>query len=72
MFAATFYDLYKSSDVLNANSVIMISIGFISAFISALLVIKWFIKFISTHDFKIFAWYRIVFGIFLLIFYYFL
>lgn len=72
MFAATFYDLYKSSDVINANSIIMISIGFISAFISALVVIKWFIKFISTHDFKIFAWYRIVFGICLLIFYYFL
>jgi len=72
MFAATFYDLYKSSDVLNVNSVIMISIGFVSAFISALVVIKWFIKFISTHDFKLFAWYRIVFGIFLLIFYYFL
>jgi len=65
MFAATFYDLYKSSDVLNVNSVIMISIGFVSAFISALVVIKWFIKFISTHDFKLFAWYRIVFGIFL-------
>lgn len=72
MFAATFYDLYKSSDVLNSDSIIMIAIGFVSAFISALFVIKWFIKFISTHDFKIFAWYRIIFGIFLLIFYYFL
>jgi undecaprenyl-diphosphatase len=72
MFAATFYDLYKSSDVLNSNSILMIAIGFVAAFISALFVIKWFIKFISTHDFKIFAYYRIIFGMFLLIFYYFL
>lgn len=71
MFAATLYDLYKSSSVLNTDSVIIIAIGFISAFISAIVVIKWFIKYISTKDFKVFGWYRILFGAFLLGFYYF-
>jgi len=72
MFAATFYDLYKSSDVINSTAAVMIAVGFIAAFVSALIVIKWFIKFISTHDFKVFAYYRIIFGLFLLIYYYFL
>jgi undecaprenyl-diphosphatase len=72
MFAATFYDLYKNSADLNMESVTIIVIGFISAFISAIVVIKWFIKYISTKDFRIFGWYRILFGAFLLGFYYFI
>lgn len=72
MFAATCYDLYKSSNVINSQSAAVIIIGFTAAFLSALIVIKWFIKFISSHDFKIFAYYRIIFGIFLFLFYYFI
>ena len=71
MFAATLYDLYKSSAVLNVNSIIVMVIGFISSFLSAIAVIKWFIKYISVKDFKIFGWYRILFGAFLLGFFYF-
>lgn len=71
MFAASFYDLYKSSSILNTQSLIIIAIGFVSAFISAIIVIKWFIKYISTKDFKVFGWYRILFGAFLLGYYYF-
>jgi len=71
MFAATFYDLYKSSAVLNFTASVIIIIGFISAFISAVVVIKWFIKYISANNFKVFGWYRILFGAVLLIFYYF-
>jgi undecaprenyl-diphosphatase len=71
MFAATLYDLYKSSAILNTNTIIIIAVGFISAFISAVFVIKWFIKYISTNNFKIFGWYRILFGAILLGFYYF-
>lgn len=71
MFAATLYDLYKSSTILNTDTVIIIAVGFIAAFISAVVVIKWFIKYISTKDFKVFGWYRILFGAILLGFYYF-
>ncbi|MFA7074951.1 MAG: undecaprenyl-diphosphate phosphatase [Endomicrobiaceae bacterium] len=72
MFAASLYDLYKNAPLLNLNSLLIIAVGFISAFISAIIVIKWFIKFISSNNFKIFGWYRIVFGIALIIFYYFI
>jgi undecaprenyl-diphosphatase len=71
MFAATLYDLYKSSSVLNFDSCIIIAVGFVSAFISAIIVIKWFIKYISVNNFKLFGWYRILFGALLLGFYYF-
>jgi undecaprenyl-diphosphatase len=71
MFAATLYDLYKSSAVLNFTASVIIIIGFISAFISAVIVIKWFIKYISANNFKVFGWYRILFGAVLLFFYYF-
>jgi len=33
------------------------------AFVSALLCIRWLIRYISTHDFTVFAWYRIAFGV---------
>ncbi len=71
MFAATFYDLYKSSSIINTDTVIIIAIGFIAAFISAVVVIKWFIRYISANNFKLFGWYRILFGALLLGFYYF-
>ncbi len=70
MFAA--YDLYKNIDVLNFDSILIIFVGFVSAFISAVVVIKWFIKFISFNNFKIFGWYRIIFGVLLMIFYFFI
>jgi undecaprenyl-diphosphatase len=36
--------------------------GFITAFISAYACVRWLIRFVSTHNFRPFAWYRIVFG----------
>jgi len=71
MFAATFYDLYKNSEVVNMHAASVIIVGFAAAFLSSVIVIKWFMKFISSHDFKIFAYYRIIFGLALLLFYYF-
>jgi undecaprenyl-diphosphatase len=38
------------------------SVGFISAFVSAFLCVRWLLRFISSHDFTPFAWYRIAFG----------
>jgi undecaprenyl-diphosphatase len=62
MFAATVYDLYKNYDVLSFDNVQIIAVGFISAFLAALLVVKHAISFISTHGFKPFAYYRIAVG----------
>jgi undecaprenyl-diphosphatase len=62
MFAATFYDLYKSRDFLSTNDLTLFLAGFITAFIAALFVIKVLIRYVANHDFTAFAWYRIVFG----------
>jgi len=69
MFAATGYDLLKSWKLLSANDLAMFAIGFVAAFISALLVIKMLLRFVATHDFKVFAWYRIIFGVIVLLYF---
>jgi undecaprenyl-diphosphatase len=47
----------------------MFVVGFITAFISALLVIKMLLRFVATHNFKVFAWYRIIFGAIVLLYF---
>lgn len=69
MFAATLFDLAKSAGGLTSSDIGTLAVGFVSAFISALWVIRWLIKFVSTNNFRPFAWYRIVFGGILLIYY---
>jgi undecaprenyl-diphosphatase len=66
MFAATLFDLVKSHAMITAGDARLLAIGFIAAFVSGLLVVTWLIRFVATHDFKPFAYYRIVFGIILL------
>jgi len=61
--AATVYQLYKERALLSADDIGMWVVGFISAFVSAFLCVRWLLRFISSHDFTPFAWYRIVFGI---------
>lgn len=60
---ATVYQLYKERALLNADDIGMWVVGFISAFVSAFLCVRWLLRYISSHDFTAFAWYRIVFGI---------
>ncbi|MGA2090735.1 MAG: undecaprenyl-diphosphate phosphatase [Endomicrobiales bacterium] len=67
MFAATLFDLATSHAMLTWSDARLLAIGFIAAFISGLLVVKWLIRFVATHDFKPFAYYRIIVGIILLI-----
>ena len=62
MFAATGYDLLKSWRLLSMADFPLFAVGFITAFASALLVIKVLIKYVANHDFTGFAWYRIIFG----------
>lgn len=66
MFAATGYDLLKSWKLLSADDLSMFVVGFITAFISALIAIKFLLRFVASHDFKIFAWYRIALGLIVL------
>ena len=62
MFAATLYDLAKSASALSPADVPFFATGFVVAFISALVVVKAFLAYVSHHSFAVFAWYRIVFG----------
>jgi undecaprenyl-diphosphatase len=67
MLAATVYDIYKNRGALTVDSVEVIAVGFISAFICALIVVKGVIAFISRHGFVPFAWYRIALGLVMLL-----
>jgi len=62
MFAATCYDLYKNWALLQASDLPMFAVGFIMAFLSALLAVKTLLRYLANHTFTAFAWYRIVFG----------
>ncbi|MBK7816037.1 MAG: undecaprenyl-diphosphate phosphatase [Rhodocyclaceae bacterium] len=63
LLAATAYQLYKERALLDADDLGMWAVGFVASFISAFFCVRWLLRFISTHDFTIFAWYRIAFGI---------
>ncbi|WP_446809579.1 undecaprenyl-diphosphate phosphatase [Methylomonas sp. 2BW1-5-20] len=64
LVVASAYDLYKHRDLLHVeNDALSFAVGLIAAFISALLAVKGLLRYISHHDFIIFAWYRIVFGV---------
>ncbi len=67
LFGATVYSLYKERALLSAADLPMFGLGAFAAFISAFLCVRWLLRFISTHDFTAFAWYRIVFGVLVLI-----
>ena len=60
---ATVYQLYKERALLSADDIGMWAVGFVSAFVSAFLCVRWLLRYISSHDFTVFAWYRIVFGV---------
>jgi undecaprenyl-diphosphatase len=62
MFAATAYDFYKNWQLFDLNDVPLFVVGGVAAFVSALIAVRTLIKFVSRHDYTVFAWYRIVFG----------
>jgi len=69
MFAATILDVYKSRDILSINDAGLFAVGFITAFLAALIAIRFLLRFVASHDFKMFAWYRIVFGVLVLLYF---
>lgn len=66
--AASFYDLYKNYSALTFENLELILIGLLTSFFSALLVIKWFIGFVSKNNFTIFGVYRIIVGVVIILF----
>ena len=66
LIAAGAYDLWKNRALLSADDLGMWAVGLASSFVSAFVVIRWLIRYVATHDFRWFAWYRIAFGILVL------
>lgn len=66
MLAASSYDMYKSWSLLQAHDLAVIVVGFVVAFLSALVVVKWLVGFVSTNGFSSFAYYRIIIGVVML------
>lgn len=63
MFAATGYDLLKSSTTFNNEEWLLLTIGLIVSFLSALIAVKAFVAFLTKYGFKHFGYYRIALGI---------
>jgi undecaprenyl-diphosphatase len=67
LLAATVYSLYKERALLSVADVPMFAAGTVAAFISAFLCVRWLLRYISSHTFNAFAWYRILFGLLILL-----
>ena len=63
LILATIYQLYKERALLTVDDLGMWVVGFLAAFVSAFWAVRGLLRYISTHDFTVFAWYRIAFGI---------
>lgn len=69
MFAATCYSLYKEWSYLTLVDVPVFAVGFVAAFLGGLAVVRFLLAYVGQHSFAPFAWYRIVFGGLLLVYY---
>ncbi len=67
LMGAGAYSVWKQRDLLQWSDLPMFAIGTVFAFFSAWLCIRWLIRYVSTHDFTVFAWYRIIFGLVVLL-----
>lgn len=65
--AAAVYDAWKHRDLLSADDLGLFGVGFAAAFVSAFLCVRWLLRYIARHDFTVFAWYRIAFGLLILV-----
>jgi undecaprenyl-diphosphatase len=67
LVAAGGYDLLKHRALFSMRDAPMFAVGMATSFVSAFVVIRWLVRYVATHDFKPFAWYRIAFGIVILV-----
>ncbi|MBN9323044.1 MAG: undecaprenyl-diphosphate phosphatase [Delftia acidovorans] len=67
LIGAGVYSLYKERALLSAADIPMFAVGLVFSFISAWLCVRWLLRYISTNSFVPFAWYRIPFGIIVLV-----
>ena len=63
LIAAGAYELWKHRGLFSSDDLGMFAVGLATSFASAFVVIRWLVRYVATHDFRPFAWYRIAFGI---------
>ncbi len=63
MLAATVYDLYKNRALLVADDLVIIAVGFVTALVTAMIVVEALLRYLQRHTFEIFGWYRILVGL---------
>jgi undecaprenyl-diphosphatase len=63
LVAAGAYQLYKERALLSMSDAGPFAVGCAAAFVSAYFAVRWLLRYVSTHDFTVFAWYRIAFGV---------
>ena len=66
MLAATVYDVYKARELLSTDDLPVFAMGFLAAFVAAMLTVRALLRYVSNHSFEVFAWYRIAFGVLVL------
>lgn len=67
IFGATLYEMAKYWRTLTVGDIGLFAIGLVAAFISAFVCVRWLLRYVASHDFTAFAWYRIGFGLLILI-----
>jgi undecaprenyl-diphosphatase len=67
IFGATAFELFRGWHLLSADALGMFTLGFVAAFVSAFACVRWLLRYIAAHDFTVFAWYRIAFGLLILL-----
>jgi len=67
LFGAAVYDLYKHAGLLSTADLPLFAVGLLSSYVSAWACVRWLLRFVASHTFVPFAWYRIVFGGFILL-----
>ncbi|MEY2840273.1 MAG: hypothetical protein RJB60_2572 [Pseudomonadota bacterium] len=67
LIGAGLYSLYKARDLLTMGDLPLFLTGLVMAFVSAWVCVRWLLRYVSTHNFNAFAWYRIAFGILILV-----
>ena len=67
LFAACAYESIRNRELLARADLAPFGIGFAAAFVSAFLCVRWLLRYVSQHDFTPFAWYRIAFGLVILV-----
>ena len=62
MFGAFVYDLYRNRADMTADHLSIVAIGFVVSFVTAIIVVKTFLTYVTRHGFTLFAWWRVIVG----------